>query len=997
MEPADPLPDAADPLSASADPLPGSADPLSDAAFLSGEPRCPECGVRLTAPQERCPRCALPLSGPLAAELWRLDQALAELGARRSELLVRRSRLLRMLRAEGARQSAQAGGSTPEAAPGARRAEPGREVRGPVGTGRTGGGRNGTGGVGPARPGGDFSPKAVQNLLLALGGLLLAVAAVVFTAVSWGHLGIGGRAAVLAGFTAVILAVPRALAGRGLTATAETVAALGVVLLLLDGYAVRQADLAGTATLAGNVYAGGVFAVVALAMAAYSRAVPLRLPLPAAVLFAQFPLVLVAAELPAPWVTAAFAATAAADAALLLFLKHRSAAPIRPGIRRTAAFSFGTVWTLGVLYGAADSAPGLVWGFSSGDRLGAAIRGALPAVLALTGITVALRRAVGRVTGLAAASAFALAAGLAAPFLPLVPSGWHALVYAVAGLAVAAVALCPVGPDEPGIRSAAAVTGGSLAVLTVLPFHADIARALTEPFARLDQIWSGPHGYGEGWSPVPLTPVVVLALLAAASAALAVRGRVPAVSAPGAAGSGRGLRRPAGVAALLSGTIGTVLVPDALGWTHPAAVATLLALAAALTAGAALTGRRWRAETLATAAAAVTLWAAVTALAERTATHAALVCLLLVWAAAALLARTRAVRLLGAGLAVVLAGGEVLAVGVSLGWPARYAAFGLFAVAGLAAAAAGLVRRPYGPAVRGSATGPAGSGDREGAGGSRASGTGHDGKGGPEEPPAGREKRGGPEEPSAGRDGKGGPEEPSAGRGMRGRLRELSAGLEAAGYCLTAWGLALVVHDSLVPGPGVAHLPTLSLACAVVGVLLAGTALRPDRRPAAYAGTGFLLAAAWLRLLASDITVVEAYTVPFSLVLLAFGLLRARGGRVSSWSVYGSGLASGLLPSTIAVLTGDGGLRPLLLGGFSLAVLLAGARFRLQAPAVLGGLTLAVVALHELAPWIAQAVAAVPRWVPMALGGLLLVVVGATYEARLREVRRLREAVGRMR
>ncbi|WP_449065607.1 hypothetical protein, partial [Planomonospora algeriensis] len=274
-----------------------------------------------------------------------------------------------------------------------------------------------------------------------------------------------------------------------------------------------------------------MFAVVALVLAAYSRVVPLRLPLPAAVLFAQFPVVLLAAERPAPWVTAAFAVTAAADAVLLLYVKRASAAPIRPGIRRTAAFSFGTVWTLGVLYGSVDSAAGLVAGFSPGDRLGSAAQGALLAVLALIGIAVALRRVVGPVTALAAGSAFALAAGVSAPFPPVVRPEWYALVYAVAGLAVAVAALCAPGPDEPGIRSAAAVTGGVLAVLTVLPFHTDIARALTEPFARLDGIWSGPHGYGAGGSPVPLTPVLVLALLSAASAALAVRGRVSAASA----------------------------------------------------------------------------------------------------------------------------------------------------------------------------------------------------------------------------------------------------------------------------------------------------------------------------------------------------------------------------------------------------------------------------------------------------------------------------------
>jgi hypothetical protein len=137
--------------------------------------------------------------------------------------------------------------------------------------------------------------------------------------------------------------------------------------------------------------------------------------------------------------------------------------------------------------------------------------------------------------------------------------------------------------------------------------------------------------------------------------------------------------------------------------------------------------------------------------------------------------------------------------------------------------------------------------------------------------------------------------------------------------------------------------------------------------------------------------------VPISLVLLAFGWWRSRNRAVSSWIAYGSGLASSLAPSMIAMLAGAGWLRPLLLGAISLAVLLSGARFRLQAPALLGGFTLVVVALHELAPWIAQVVVVVPRWVPMALGGLLLVVVGATYEARLRDVRRLRAVIGRMR
>lgn len=77
--------------------------------------------------------------------------------------------------------------------------------------------------------------------------------------------------------------------------------------------------------------------------------------------------------------------------------------------------------------------------------------------------------------------------------------------------------------------------------------------------------------------------------------------------------------------------------------------------------------------------------------------------------------------------------------------------------------------------------------------------------------------------------------------------------------------------------------------------------------------------------------------------------------------------------------------------------MLLGARHRLAAPLLLGAAVLALDALHELAPYIAQALGTVPRWVPLALAGALLLGVGATYERRLRDVRRVREALGRLR
>ncbi|WP_373465256.1 SCO7613 C-terminal domain-containing membrane protein [Streptomyces sp. V1I6] len=158
------------------------------------------------------------------------------------------------------------------------------------------------------------------------------------------------------------------------------------------------------------------------------------------------------------------------------------------------------------------------------------------------------------------------------------------------------------------------------------------------------------------------------------------------------------------------------------------------------------------------------------------------------------------------------------------------------------------------------------------------------------------------------------------------------------------------------------------------------------------------MAATWVRLAASDVTSPEAYTLPVTAAALTLGVLRRRKDpQASSWTAYGPGLAATLVPSLVAAWGDEHWLRPLLLGLAALAVTLAGARLKLQALLVLGGAVLALDALHELAPYVAQVVGALPRWLPPALVGLLLLGVGATYEQRLRDARRLRESLGRMR
>ncbi|HZB48105.1 MAG TPA: hypothetical protein VE547_03345, partial [Mycobacteriales bacterium] len=140
------------------------------------------------------------------------------------------------------------------------------------------------------RPAREARPLTAQTVLLALGGLLLGTAAVVFTVVAWSRAGLAGRALVLLAVTAAALSGPALLVRRRLTATAETVAAVGLLLCLLDAYAARRLDLAGLAAVDAGGYAAAVLALLAAGCAGYGALLPLRGPRPTAVVLAQLPL-----------------------------------------------------------------------------------------------------------------------------------------------------------------------------------------------------------------------------------------------------------------------------------------------------------------------------------------------------------------------------------------------------------------------------------------------------------------------------------------------------------------------------------------------------------------------------------------------------------------------------------------------------------------------------------------------------------------------------------
>lgn len=862
---------------------------------------------------------------PPAEELRLIDTELRHLDARRAVLLRRRAWLVHTLYAASAQRSVAHSATVPPvwpAGPGARRPE--------------------------------AAAPSVQNVLLVLGGVLLTIAAIAFTLVSWGEMGIAGRAAVLGAVTLAALGTPVVLLRRGLAATAEAVAGLGIALTVLDAYALHEVVFTGAD---GTGYTAAAAAVLAALWAGYGVAVdelvaagdgggrgragsasagdgqgaqearpgaagegpsaraarsgavgdgrsswefrfglagPLMLPLPLALAAAQLPLLLgaLAAGAGVHTLTALLLLTAAADTAVAF---RTTLLPVRL-VAATGALLTGA-W--GVL-----SAGSLCWG-SSGP--GAAARAAAILVLAAAIALGASRYSPHRelAVGTAVVAGLCVVAAGGGVLRAALPGEWTVPGCLALGIALLGVARTRLPePMRQGLTGASMTVQG-LAVLSSVPL---VAGMLLGPVGRVGHIWSGaPDDIRAAVftdMPWPSYTSTVPLVLATVAGVLATAGR------------GTALRPAATTGALILGWATALVFPSVLELPYAAGLVALGAVTAAMLGGAEW-ARRAGGSAASLPAPAVTALVlalltsvdlALVSLASEGATTAALAALTLMMGAAATRPGLGPVT---APAALVYATALACASGAWAGWPAPHIALLVLVVPAVAALVA-------------SRTGDS----------------------------------------------------------------PVTVPVEVTGAVAGLLAVGLAVVDP----------PMLALVLSLGGVITAATALRPERRQAGYAATVLFLLAGWVRLVAWEVTAPEAYTLPVSVALLVVGFLRRRrDAALSSWTAYGAGLAVTLVPSLMAAWGDEHWLRPLLLGTGALAVTLVGARHRLRAPLALGGSVLALVALHELAPYIAQVVGALPRWVPPALAGLVLLVLGATYEQRLRDARRVREAFGRLR
>ncbi len=190
-----------------------------------------------------------------------------------------------------------------------------------------------------------------------------------------------------------------------------------------------------------------------------------------------------------------------------------------------------------------------------------------------------------------------------------------------------------------------------------------------------------------------------------------------------------------------------------------------------------------------------------------------------------------------------------------------------------------------------------------------------------------------------------------------------SANLHALALIFLMCAIHLISHFVKVPPFG-ASISVLSIAVAIVSAIIS-VAIRA-------------------------IDPVEIASVPIALTLAITGWDHLKQvATARSWLWIGPAVFVLLVPSLLATIHDQPLWRLVGLGVASVAIIFAGVALRLQAPFVLGT---AVALIHGVATFLPQLRAVyetVPLWLWLGIGGLILVVLAARYEKRIRDLKLL--------
>ncbi|GAA1688736.1 hypothetical protein GCM10009792_05870 [Microcella alkalica] len=459
------------PLSPPADPESSGASTAADVALagpvafprspleLRSTSVCPVCLTPLRA--ARCARCGLDLTQPSAIELARVSQQAAD-------LLDARVALIGRIRREGAAAataaSAPVGVAAATLAHAATAAAPPSQSALPAASS-------------PASP--RSGRSSIQIALIIIGISLLSVFAVFGLVYAFLTYGQTVRMLIVAAGTLATLAAAAALSRRGLSATAEGLATLGTVVLVLDAWALRENEPLGIGAQPELAYWGAALVVVGLVCVAWSRLGRLHSPALGAALLVPLGAAMLATHLAAPldaqWgstilagaSTAVGGIVGAAAALAHPVLTSRETPGIARGARLIAvltAIGLGTVAGSAITLGLDDATATLV--LSIALALVALAHAALVARVADAGH--ALERWLAAATGALAVLAAVAGSAIGAARLPAGDTAvWLPLLVATA---IAVVLELGVARREP--------SPGTVALRTALITAAALAAAL---------------------------------------------------------------------------------------------------------------------------------------------------------------------------------------------------------------------------------------------------------------------------------------------------------------------------------------------------------------------------------------------------------------------------------------------------------------------------------------------------------------------------------------